>query len=73
MGTAVTLFIGAFTSCSDDNDPTVNITVNEGPKGDIGGGFTDNDGNGSRSINWMNNLDTAEYNTDITSTSSGTF
>ena len=71
--TAITLFIGAFTSCSDDNDPTVNITVNEGPDGDIGGDFTGDGGSGSRTINWMNSLTTADYNADITSTSSGTF
>ena len=70
--TALTLFIGTFTSCSDD-DPTVNITVNEGPNGDIGGDFTGNGGNGSRTVNWTNNLTTADYNADITSTSSGNF
>ncbi|UQD56648.1 hypothetical protein [Flavobacterium sp. K5-23] len=71
--TAMTLFIGTFTSCSDDDGPTVNITVNEGPSGDIGGDFTGNGGNGSRTINWINNLATADYNADITATASGTF
>lgn len=71
--TAITLFIGSFTSCSDDDDPTVNITVNEGPNGDIGGDFTGDGGNGSRTINWTNNLPTADYNSDITSATSGTF
>ena len=49
--TAITLFIGTFTSCSDDDGPTANITVNEGPSGDIGGDFTGNGGNASRTIN----------------------
>ena len=73
MITALVLFIGTCTSCSDDDGPTVNITVNEGPSGDIGGDFTGDGGNGSRTINWTNNLATADYNADITSTSSGTF
>jgi hypothetical protein len=70
---AMTLFIGTFTSCSDDDGPTANITVNEGPSGDIGGDFTGNGGNGSRKINWTNNLTTANYNADITATVSGKF
>jgi hypothetical protein len=71
--TALTLFIGTFTSCSDDDGPAANITVNEGPSGDIGGDFTGNGGNASRTINWTNNLATADYNVDITATASGTF
>ena len=71
--TAMVLFIGTFSSCSDDDGPTVNITVNEGPSGDIGGDFTGNGGNGSRTINWTNTLATADYNADITSTATGTF
>ena len=71
--TALTLFIGTFTSCSDDDGPSANITVNEGPSGDIGGDFTGNGGNASRTINWTNNLATADYNADITATASGTF
>ncbi len=72
--TAFTLFIGTFTSCSDDDDGlTVNITVNEGPNGDIGGDFTGNGGNGSRTITWTNNLATADYNADITATVNGIF
>ncbi|WP_297794406.1 hypothetical protein [uncultured Eudoraea sp.] len=70
---AMVLFIGTFTSCSDDDSPAVNITVNEGPNGDIGGDFTGDGGNGSRTINWTNNLSTADYNADITATASGTF
>jgi len=71
--TAMLLFIGTFTSCSDDDSPAVNITVNEGPNGDIGGDFTGDGGNGSRTINWTNNLSTADYNADITATAFGTF
>ena len=70
---AMVLFIGTFTSCSDDDSPAVNITVNEGPNGDIGGDFTGDGGNGSRTINWTNNLSTADYNADITATAFGTF
>lgn len=71
--TAMSLFIVTFTSCIDDDGPTTTITVNEGPNGDIGGDFTGNGGNGSRKINWTNNLATADYNADITATASGTF
>ncbi|MHB1104734.1 MAG: hypothetical protein ACYCZ2_00105 [Lutibacter sp.] len=71
--TAIVLFIGTLSSCSDDDGPTANITVNEGPSGDIGGDFTGNGGNSSRTINWTNNLATADYNADITATATGTF
>jgi hypothetical protein len=71
--TVMVLFIGTFSSCSDDDGPTGNITVNEGPSGDIGGDFTGNGGNASRTINWTNNLATADYNADITGTATGTF
>ena len=72
---AMVLYVGTFSSCSDDDDDNndVNITVNEGPNGDIGGDFTGDGGNGSRTINWTNNLATADYNADITATASGTF
>ncbi|WP_242135432.1 hypothetical protein [Aestuariivivens marinum] len=71
--TAMVLFIGTFSSCSNDDGPDVNITVNEGPSGDVDGDFTGNGGNGSRTINWTNNLATADYNADITATATGTF
>ena len=71
--TAMVLLIGTLTSCSDDDEPTANITVNEGPSGDIGGDFTGNGGNASRTINWTNNLATADYNADITATVTGIF
>lgn len=71
----ITLFILSITisSCTNDDNLFANITVNEGPNGDIGGDFTGNGGNGSRTINWTNNLATADYNADITATFSGTF
>ncbi|GAA0748972.1 hypothetical protein [Gaetbulibacter jejuensis] len=71
--TAMVLFVVTFTSCSDDDGSTANITVNEGPSGDIGGDFTGNGGNSSRTISWTNNLATADYNADITATATGTF
>jgi hypothetical protein len=71
--TAMVLFIGTFSSCSDDDGPIANITVNEGPSGDIGGDFTGNGGNASRTINWTNYLATADYNADITATANGIF
>ena len=71
--TLILIAIGTFSSCSDDDGPTASITVNEGPSGDIGGDFTGNAGNASRTINWTNNLPTADYNADITATATGTF
>ena len=71
--TAMTLFIATISSCSDDDGPTVNITVNEGPSGDIGGDFTGDGGSGSRTIGWTNNLATADYNADITAPVPATF
>ena len=71
--TAMLLSIGTLTSCSDDDEASANITVNEGPSGDIGGDFTGNGGNASRTVNWTNNLTTADYNADITSSATGTF
>ena len=70
---ATTLFMVSVVSCTEDEDLFVNITVNEGPIGDIGGDFTGNGGDGTRTINWTNNLTTADYNADITSTASGMF
>ena len=68
------LLIFTISSCSsDDNDLNANISVNEGPSGDIGGDFTGNGGNATRTISWTNNLSTADYNADITAASNGTF
>ena len=66
------VFSSSIISCSSD-DPTANITVNEGPNGDIGGDFTGDGGDAVRTISWSNSLATADYNADITSTASGTF
>lgn len=67
------VFCLAIVSCSNDDDLSVNITVNEGPTNDIGGDFTGNGGDGSRTISWTNSLPTADYNADITATASGIF
>lgn len=67
------LSIGTLISCSDDDEPAVSITVNEGPSGDIGGDFTGDGGSGSRVIEWVNTNATADYNADITTTASGRF
>ncbi|NND62908.1 MAG: hypothetical protein HKN48_06900 [Flavobacteriaceae bacterium] len=69
----VILLIFISSCSSDDENLTVNITVNEGPLGDIGGDFTGNGGDGSRTIAWENSLSTADYNADITSSATGTF
>ena len=69
----IALVTFTISSCSSDDGPTANITVNEGPNGDIGGDFTGNGGNSTRTISWINNLATADYNADITSTATGTF
>lgn len=65
--------IATLNACSDDDGLTANITVNEGPSGDIGGDFTGDGGNVSRVIEWINNTTTADYNADITSTATGVF
>ena len=70
-----TVFLLLFTtaSCSDDDDVFADITVNEGPNGDIGGDFNGNGGSTTRTITWTNNLATADYNADITTGAQGTF
>ena len=70
---ALALFTMTFSSCSDDDGSGVNITVNEGPNGDIGGDFTGSGGSGSRTVAWNNGLATADYNADITATATGEF
>ncbi len=76
------LFIATTTfSCSKDDDSFARITVNStllvGDRsdfnGDIDASFTGNGGSVSRSFIWNNNLNTADYNADITATSGGTF
>jgi hypothetical protein len=67
--------------CSDDDDSFAKITVNgtllvgdrSDFNGDIDASFTGNGGTASRTFSWNNNLNTADYNADITATSEGTF
>ena len=74
---ATTTFVG----CSKDDDSFARITVNstllEGDRsdfnGDIDASFTGNGGSVSRSFIWNNNLNTADFNADITATSKGSF
>lgn len=69
-------------SCSeDDTEPTVTVTVNgkvlfddgDDFNGDVDGDFTGDGGSATRTFFWQNNLRTADYNADITSTTDGTF
>jgi hypothetical protein len=61
------------TSCSDDDDLFVNVTLTEGVDGDIGGDFTGDGGTTSETFSWQNDLSTADYNADITASTSGLF
>jgi len=69
----LSLFVLGFVSCDNDDDLSANISINEGPNGDIGGDFTGNGGSTSRTFTWRNNLSTADYNADITSAMGGIF
>ncbi|TXE16889.1 hypothetical protein ES692_11075 [Psychroserpens burtonensis] len=64
-----------FYSCSDDDDDNLiaNVTLTEGVNGDIGGDFTGNGGTTSETFNWQNDLSTADYNADITASTTGLF
>jgi hypothetical protein len=62
-----------FTSCSNDDELTANVRLTEGTNGDIGGDFTGNGGSTSKTFMWQNNLSTADYNADITSSTNGLF
>jgi len=70
-----------FVACNKDDDSFARITVNNtllvGDRsdfnGDIDASFTGNGGSVARSFIWNNNLNTADYNADITATSAGTF
>ena len=76
---ATTVFVG----CSDDDDSdtmaqvSVNGTVlfDDGDdfNGDVDGDFTGNGGSATKTFLWMNNLTTADYNSDITASAEGTF
>lgn len=70
----LSLLLIAIACNNDDNDGLwADITVNEGPDGDIGGDFTGNGGDATRIINWSNSLTTADYNADITAPKGSTF
>jgi len=61
-------------SCSNDDDNLIaNVSLTEGINNDIGGDFTGNGGNTSETFNWQNNLSTADYNADITASTTGLF
>tara|TARA_R110001606_G_scaffold151997_2_gene292594 strand:- start:1772 stop:2215 length:444 start_codon:yes stop_codon:yes gene_type:complete len=68
-------------SCNKDDDAFANVTVNgtllvgdrSDFNGDIDASFTGNGGSASRSFSWNNNLNTADYNADITANAQGTF
>lgn len=72
-------------SCSDDDssepDNTITLRVNgtvvfddgDDFNGDVDGDFTGNGGSGSRTFNWRNNLNRADFNADITATAGGVF
>ncbi len=70
-----------FVACNKDDDSFARITVNNtllvGDRsdfnGDIDASFTGNGGSVARSFIWNNNLNTADYNADITASSAGTF
>lgn len=62
-----------FSSCSNDDDLSANVTLTEGIDGDIGGDFTGNGGTTSKTFNWQNDLSTADYNADITASTTGLF
>ncbi len=61
-------------SCSNDDDNSnANVTLTEGVNGDIGGDFIGNGGNTSETFTWQNSLSTADYNADITASTTGLF
>lgn len=69
---AILLTAFLFFSCSKD-DLIANVSLTEGINGDIGGDFTGNGGTTSETFMWQNSLSTADYNADITTSSTGTF
>ncbi len=61
-------------SCSnDDADLVANVSLTEGVINDIGGDFIGNGGDTSETFNWLNDLSTADYNADITGSTTGLF
>lgn len=72
----------AFVGCSNDDEETMaQVSVNgtvlfdngDDFNGDVDGDFTGNGGSVTRTFVWLNNVTTADYNADITSTTDGTF
>ena len=61
-----------FSGCSND-DSFASISLTEGVNGDIGGDFTGDGGNASKTFSWQNSLSTADYNADITASTTGFF
>jgi hypothetical protein len=70
-----------FVTCDKDDDSSVAVSVNgtilvgdrSDFNGDIDASFTGVEGSDSRSFIWNNNLNTADYNADITASTVGTF
>jgi len=78
-----------FMACSKDDDSFARVTVNgtllqanasdftvgdrSDFNGDIDASFSGNGGTAIRSFTWNNNLNTADYNADITASSAGDF
>ena len=78
-----------FVACSNDDDTFARVTVNGTElttnssdfvvgdrsdfNGDIDASFTGNGGTATRMFSWNNNLNTADYNADITATAEGSF
>lgn len=60
-------------SCINDDKLSADISINEGPDGDIGGDFVGNGGSTFETFNWQNSLNTADYNADITASTNGSF
>ncbi|MAN88217.1 MAG: hypothetical protein CL555_15795 [Algoriphagus sp.] len=80
----VTLLLAiSLVGCTSEEDSSMDIRISingqvlfedgDDFNGDVDGDFTGNGGSGSKTFLWRNNLRTADYNADITSTSSGTF
>ncbi|MEW2922478.1 hypothetical protein AB1A65_13465 [Muricauda sp. ANG21] len=83
------IFIFLTSCSNDDDDTFANVRVNGSLitttqadfvigdrsdfNGDIDASFTGNGGSATRVFSWNNNLTTADYNADITSTSEGSF
>lgn len=71
--TIMSLTLLAMSCSDDDNDLSANVTLTEGIDGDIGGDFIGNGGTTSQTFSWQNDLSTADYNADITASTSGLF